>query len=428
MALPTRIDDTFKGFPCGQAPLDLADIGGQGWNILASSVPFPAGLLKTSAIEHNSLWMQRFVDLAGASIAPHGKTTMSPQLFQRQLDDGAWGMTIATVDQLLICRTHGIKRVVMANQLVGRQAIRYVLDELARDSDFDFYCLVDSVAGVEALAKAIRNRDIGRPLQVLLEGGLQGGRTGCRSMAAARDVAAAVDAAAPFLSLRGIEGYEGIIRGENDADTREKIVAFLRFMVELLNEGVKREWFAPGEILLSAGGSGYYDLVAGQFAGAGGGRDVRVVLRGGCYLTHDSKQYEELDRQLRARSPIAQQAGPGLRPALEVWSAVQSMPEPGLALLTIGRRDVSSDLHMPVPHHWARPGEGAQAIALPAGHEVTGLNDQHAYLRLPADTPLQVGDLVGSGISHPCTTFDKWRLLYLVDDAYNVTGAVQTFF
>ena len=165
MALPTRIDDTFKGFPCGQAPLDLAEIGRQDWNILAESVPFPAGLLKTSAIEHNSLWMQRFVDLAGASISPHGKTTMSPQLFQRQLDDGAWAMTVATVDQLRICRAHGINRVVMANQLIGRRAIHYVLDELARDPDFDFYCLVDSVAGVEALAEACRNKDIGRPLQ-----------------------------------------------------------------------------------------------------------------------------------------------------------------------------------------------------------------------------------------------------------------------
>ena len=58
------------------------------------------------------------------------------------------------------------------------------------------------------------------------------------------------------------------------------------------------------------------------------------------------------------------------------------------------------------------------------------MNDQHAYLRWGADEadPAQVGDLIGCGISHPCTTFDKWRVLFTVDDAYRVTGAIRTFF
>ena len=426
MRLPTRIDATFKGYPNGGPGHDLSELGDLGWSILAEDVPLPVCLLKSSAIEHNSLWMQRFVEIAGASIAPHGKTTMSPQLFQRQLDDGAWGMTAATVDQLKIYREAGIGRVLMANQLVGRQAIDYVLTELARDPSFDFYCLVDSVAGVETLADRLRIKDIGRPLQVLLEGGYRGGRTGCRDVEAAHEVVAAIQAASPFIGLRGIEGYEGVIAGKSEAETHEKIGSFLGFLVYLLDEGVREGWFAPGEILLTAGGSAYYDLVSGKFGGAGQGREVRVVLRGGCYLSHDSKQYEALDRRLRERSAIAQQAGPGLRPALEVWSLVQSMPEPGLALLTMGKRDVSYDLHMPVPRFWARTGGAASEI--PPGHEITGLNDQHAYLKVPADTPLEIGDMVGCGVSHPCTTFDKWQLMYLVDDAYRVTGGIRTFF
>ena len=56
------------------------------------------------------------------------------------------------------------------------------------------------------------------------------------------------------------------------------------------------------------------------------------------------------------------------------------------------------------------------------------MNDQHTYLRVPAEADVRVGDLIGSGISHPCTTFDKWRALFTVDDSYRVTGAILTFF
>ncbi len=117
-----------------------------------------------------------------------------------------------------------------------------------------------------------------------------------------------------------------------------------------------------------------------------------------------------------------------LRPALEVWAMVQSVPEPGLALLTAGRRDLFYDLVMPVPVRWARRGERTAADT-PAGWIVSALNDQHAYLRFDAaGTVPAVGDLVALGISHPCTTFDKWRWLPLVDDNFAVTGAISTRF
>ena len=64
----------------------------------------------------------------------------------------------------------------------------------------------------------------------------------------------------------------------------------------------------------------------------------------------------------------------------------------------------------------------------PASWKITGMNDQHAYLAFAAGDAPQVGDLIGCGISHPCTTFDKWRVLFTVDDDYRVTGAIRTFF
>jgi D-serine dehydratase len=138
--------------------------------------------------------------------------------------------------------------------------------------------------------------------------------------------------------------------------------------------------------------------------------------------------YRQFIDDMRDREPEIAALGSGLQAALELWAYVQSIPEPGLAIATLGKRDVSFDAHMPVPEQWFRPGTHTRPQALGAGFQVTALNDQHAYLALPADSPLRVGDMVSFGISHPCTTFDKWRLLFVVDDDYRVIEGIRTFF
>jgi D-serine dehydratase len=198
------LDGQTKGLPAGLGAIALEDVGRQGWNALAEDLPLPLAILKDRALRHNSAWMRGFREMTGVAIAPHGKTSMSPQLFGRQLADGAWGITVATVQQLRVCRAYGVGRVILANQLVGRQNIGYVLDELARDAQFEFLALVDSVTSVEALAAAAATRKPGRPLKLLVECGLQGGRTGCRSVAEAMAVARAVVASRPHLLLAGV--------------------------------------------------------------------------------------------------------------------------------------------------------------------------------------------------------------------------------
>jgi D-serine dehydratase len=109
---------------------------------------------------------------------------------------------------------------------------------------------------------------------------------------------------------------------------------------------------------------------------------------------------------------------------------VQSLPEPGLAILTAGKRDLSHDLGLPTPQA-AWPRAGREGRPAPEGWAITGLNDQHAYLRLDGAgqaAPLEVGDRVVLGISHPCTTFDKWRWMPVVDDDYAVVDAIVTWF
>jgi len=420
------LDHRIKGIPGGTAPFAPSAIGAKRWNVLREDMTLPIAVLKRGALTHNGAWMRRFLDASGATIAPHGKTTMSPQLFSRQLSDGAWAMTLATIQQVQVARDFGVSRIVLANQLVGRQATRYVVDELKRDPDFDFYCLVDSISNVATLAAAAREAELGRPLQLLLEGGYSGGRTGCRDLAAALDVARAVKEAGPALALRGVEGFEGLFHGATAAETAGQVARFLDFLVAVAVAASHADLFAPGPLILSAGGSAFYDMVVKRFGEAGIDREVMVLTRSGCYLTHDSVLYREAFTDLVARSPKLETLGPGLQPALEVWAYVQSRPEPGKVLLTMGKRDVSYD-EPPMPLSWGRPGD-ARPRAIGEGHVVTGLNDQHCHMNVPADSPLRVGDMVGFGVSHPCLTFDKWPVLYVVDDAYTVVEAVRTFF
>jgi D-serine dehydratase len=417
-----------KGLPIS-APLRQGAIGVQGWNVLHGDTSFPVAILKTSALRHNLAWMRRFCERYGVSLAPHGKTTMSPQLFDAQLANGAWGITLATSTQVQVAHRFGVRRVLLANQLVARADIHAVLQLMHDDPVFECFVLADSLAGVARLAAAVAAHPLARALPLLVELGLPGRRAGARTAGQAMTVARAI-AGAPGLRLAGFEGYEGLLVSEDRAADERAVAAFVAQLGELVGAADDEGLFDTAEILVSAGGSAWFDLVARGLRQLGGlTRPLRAVLRSGCYLTSDHGCYQRLLGQLDQREGTP--PGDGLRAALEVWSVVQSRPEPDLAILTMGKRDASCDVDLPIPLYTHRPGPGMPA-ALPAGCTIDRMNDQHAYLRLPPGHPLcsalAVGDLVGCGISHPCTTFDKWPLLLAVDDDYAVRHAINTFF
>lgn len=420
-----------KGLPLTE-PMRQGAIGVQRWNVLRGDTGYPVALLKESALLHNLDWMHRFCAKHGAVLAPHGKTTMSPQLFGAQIANGAWGMTLATAAQVQVAYRFGVRRVLLANQLVAPAEIRAMLALMRDDPHFDFYALVDSDEGVHRLSRAAVAARLGRPLPLLVELGLSGKRAGCRTAEQALALARKV-AKAPGLELAGIEGYEGLLHSHDRAGSLEAVRAYVAALADLVREADAKKLFGGDRILLSAGGSAYFDLVAHGFAGMRGlSRPVLPVLRSGCYLTNDHGFYQNLTQDVDEREKVSA----GLRPALEVWSMVLSRPEPTLAILSMGKRDASHDMELPLALYTHRPDPeaagGAEATALPPGCRVEKMNDQHAYLRLPEGDPLcdelKVGDLIGCGISHPCTTFDKWPLLLVVDDAYTVRYAVNTFF
>jgi len=178
---------------------------------------------------------------------------------------------------------------------------------------------------------------------------------------------------------------------------------------------------------LTAGGSAFFDLVAGGLQGLSLSRPVRRLLRSGCYLTHDDFSYAQAFDRIASERRVSLPAG-GLRPALQVWAYVQSRPDPDKLLLTVGKRDVGYDSGLPQPVAWFRATAMRSPAPLPCACLVTGLNDQHAHLRVPPQAPFAVGDMIALGIAHPCTTFERWQLLMLVDEQFNVVDAVRTFF
>ena len=116
-----------------------------------------------------------------------------------------------------------------------------------------------------------------------------------------------------------------------------------------------------------------------------------------------------------------------LQPALELWALVQALQDPGTAILTMGIRDLPYDLGYPFPLRQYRDGAPWGGWRTPASRSSTRTTSTATCATRPAPTS---GSAIcfAFGISHPCTAFDKWDVLYRVDEEFNVIGAVKTFF
>ncbi|BAO85330.1 amino acid deaminase [Caballeronia cordobensis] len=414
------IDPFGKGL--GMVPgtsIQLNDASRLQWNLLEEDVSLPAAVLYSDRIEHNLKWMQAFVGEYGVKLAPHGKTTMAPQLFRRQLDTGAWGITLATAHQVRAAYRGGVHRILMANQLVGKRNMGMIA-ELLTDANFEFFCLVDSADGVDQLGEFFSS--VRKKLNVLIELGVPGGRTGVRDDAQRDAVLAAIARWQGTIELAGIELYEGVLQDET------KVREFLKSAVDVTRKLIADGKIARKPAILSGAGSAWYDVVADEFAKANSDA-IEVVLRPGCYLTHDVGIYKKAQNEIFARNPIAKKMGQGLKPALQLWAYVQSIPEPDRAIIGLGKRDSAFDAGMPEPAKHFRPGnEAPRDVSPDEGWEIFGLMDQHAYLRIKPGDDLKVGDMIAFDISHPCLTFDKWRQILVVDPKYRVTEVIETFF
>lgn len=375
------------------------------------------------AIDANIAVLAAYCARHGVVLAPHGKTTMIPELWQRQLDAGGWGITVANPAQLGVAREFGVPRIQLANALVDPHGIALAQEMTAAGTEVLSW--VDDTATVQRLARLLD--PAGPPLDVLVELGSPGARTGARTVERALEVARAAHAT-PSLRLRGVSGYEGALAHDRSEDALTTVNAYLDRLRTLFTSAAAEQLFDTEDVILTAGGSAYFELVIEHLANLAGnatpGLDTTVVLRSGSYITHDDGFY-------RGITPFTDPDSPDVFvPGMHAWVRVVSRPEPTLALVDAGKRDVPFDEGLPEPQRAqtefgepSRPLPGATAIAM---------NDQHTFLRISADDPLAIGDVVRLGLSHPCTAIDKWRLVPEIDDADAadpaIIGLLRTYF
>ncbi|MFJ2159801.1 amino acid deaminase [Streptomyces sp. NPDC087856] len=409
-----RVDHRFKGLPPDADGLTVTELAAQRRNLFTGGFTTPVLALSAERLDHNLRLMETYATRHGLAFAPHGKTSMAPQLFHRQLAHGAWGITLAVPHQVRVARQFGIDRVFLANELVDPAALKWISSQLDADDDFRFICYVDSVRGVELMDAALRGA--ARPLDVVVElAAGEGARTGVRTEA---ECAAVVDAVAAVGTLRlvGVAGYEGEVP---EADP-ERVHAWLRRLTALAVDFDKDGRFeGVDEIVVSAGGSAWFDAVADVFADLPElSLPALKLLRSGAYVSHDDGHYREITPFTRVPEEGA------LEPAFRLWAQIVSRPSPEQAFANAGKRDAAYDLDLPLAQVVRRDGTERPAT----GVEVTGLSDQHAWLRTAPEADLEVGDWIGMGLSHPCTSFDKWQLIPVAEADGTVVDYIRTFF
>ncbi|MCI3239440.1 amino acid deaminase [Streptomyces spinosisporus] len=409
-----RVDHRFKGLPPDADGLTVAELAAQRRNLFTGGFTTPVLALSAERLEHNLALMETYATRHGLAFAPHGKTSMAPQLFHRQMERGAWGITLAVPHQVRVARAFGVRRIFVANEILDPAALRWISAELDADPGFRFICYVDSVRGVQQMDATLRGA--ARPLDVVVElGAGEGARTGVRTEAECAEVADAV-AGTRTLRLVGVAGYEGEVP---EADP-ERVHAWLRRLVALAADFDKAGRFRGlEEIVVSAGGSAWFDAVADVFAEIPAlSSPVLKLLRSGAYVSHDDGHY----RQVTPFNRVPEEGA--LEPAFRLWAQVVSRPSAEQAFANAGKRDAAYDLDLPFAQVVRR--DGAERPA--TGVSVTGLSDQHTWLRTTDEADLEAGDWVGMGLSHPCTSFDKWQLIPLAEADGTVVDYIRTFF
>lgn len=418
-----EVKPTERGVPVDLHAVSLAEIAALGWRPDAGDTALPLLTLDRPVFLANRAAIFAYARAVGVELAPHAKTPMSPILAADLLEAGAWGLTVADTRQALVLLEAGFDRLLVANEIGGERSAARFGRMLSRFPRAQVTTFVDSVAAVKAMEAA--GVAAGRQLKLLVEVG--GARAGARTT---EEVDAIVEAvrASRMVSLAGVAAYEGASAAAEPSETRRAIAA----LHDLAKQAFSRVRVAApdAELILSSGGSAFFDLVVddlAQFVRADG--NARLVLRSGAIFFHDHGVYERGLQAMDARGGFTPAglgpASEAFRPALRLWAEVLSRPERDLAICGMGMRDVSFDQGLPRPLALWRDGEGR-----PIGESASlvKLNDQHAFLRLVGTSDVEVGDILEFGISHPCTCFDRWRWIFELDESGAVRRVLPTFF
>ncbi|MGR0161274.1 alanine racemase [Paenarthrobacter nitroguajacolicus] len=386
----------------------------------------PLLTLDANALAANADRLAKWCAEHGVLLAPHGKTTMSPQLWTEQLNRGAWGITLANFAQLRVAREFGVRNLQLANSLTDPHAIQWVARVATPDAPILSW--IDSLGTVDVINRTLDGSDA--VLDVLVELGSHGGRTGARGVDAAMEIARAISAS-PNLRLVGVSGYEGSLAHTADDAGLAAVRGYLAQMRLLHEELLAEGLYGSASVIITAGGSAYFDdvvTVLSPCINRGTGPRVDLMIRSGAYIIHDDGFY-------RGISPFSREGDAPFKAGMHGWARVVSQTEPGLAILDAGKRDLPFDEGLPEPQLIGSTLGGPMEPLV--GAEITSVNDQHSFMTFDAKTAtVNPGDVIRLGLSHPCTAFDKWTVIPVLNSSQDTTSSgdqtvvdlIHTFF
>lgn len=435
--LDTPLDATTKGVPVAAGTVRLGDVGKQGWNVLRGDMMTPLLVMRDGYLQNNLKVLRDFAEHHGVSTAPHGKSSFCPQLYLEQVEiGGSWGITAATTHQVAVVAATGIKNIFIANEVIGRANIEQLVALRHAYPGTAIYSLVDSAGTMDELRRHGGPKlNKGERLPILLEVGVPGGRAGVRTFDQAAEMIDRIMGQGDIFDFAGIECYEGLVAKDTYEATMKEVDRLLALTVDvLMHANAKGAFQGREEVILTAGGSAYFDRVVNHFKRANNVQGLRIILRGGSSLTYDHGVYRMQLEHMDKRNGFETDAGEisalkAFKPALEMMAGVVSLQDESVAIMNMGIRDLPYDLGYPLPLRQYRDGKQIGPLdGIAPDWTIAKSNDQHCYMYYPKGADIAVGDTFAFGISHPCTAFDKWKVLFRVDDAFNVTGALKTFF
>ena len=432
--LNSKIDSKTKGIN-EINKIKVKDIPNKKWNILKENVQFPILTMKESVFKKNIKSMNNFANYNGVSLAPHCKTSMCPQILKKLNDLNYWGFSAANNQQLSMLLEMGIKKIIIANLITNKSNIINLFKLIEKYGYAKkIYLCVDSTFGVNLLKELSIQYKFKHKLRILIETGFQNSRNGVRNLNSLNILTGKIIKLPSNFIFCGILFYEGAVSEKNYKKTINKVNKFISFSLKAFDYLLKNNFFSNEEIILSGGGSEYFDLIINSFQKYKNIKNIRLIIRPGTFIAyghgHYLKSIENIDKRgtlfINKKNIKATNL---FNPSLELWGHIISMQDSNRAILNFGKRDVHYDRGYPIPLSIYRKGKLFQKINPKQNkYKIYKMSDHHAFLYFTNDQDIRIGDLIKLGVTHPCVTIDKWDFFYMIDEKYNVKEGLKTFF
>ena len=428
----SEVDSKTKGIS-NLNKIKIKNISKKKWNVLNQDVQFPILTINENKFKKNMFSMKKYADSNNVLLAPHCKTSMSPQLLNKIKINGCWGFAAANNQQVSVLLQMGIRKIILANLITNESNLVNLFALVKKYKNLsEIYICVDSIFGINLLKEISIKYQFKNNIKILIEVGLKNSRSGVRSITSLNLLADLINKLPRNFILSGILFYEGAAKKKNYLDSLRNVKKSINFAINCFDFLIKNKLIKNNEYILSGAGSEFFDLVVYLFNKYKQRDKVKFIIRPGSYIAYGNGYYTDVLNNIEKRKKIfikkkSIKATDLFFPALELWSFVISQQDEGKAILNFGKRDVSFDLGYPIPLAIYRNKKLIKKINNKKDINIYKLNDQHAFIKYNKFN-LKVGDLVKFGVSHPCITINNWNTLYLINNKNVIIEALKTFF